>query len=151
MNNFEGDITLLAYCLMPNHFHFLIKQKNASSIDKFMNSLCTRYSMYFNKKYKRVGSLYQGVYKAAMVYTDEQLLNLSRYIHKQAISNNSLTGSGQPSSFEAYTGKHQAEWVNPEEILQFFLTAFPKLSYKDFVNQKDDWDLIYSVSLDPTE
>ena len=64
MNNFAGEITLLAYCLMPNHFHFFIKQKSAGSIDKFMNSLGTRYTMYFNKKYDRVGSLYQGVYKA---------------------------------------------------------------------------------------
>lgn len=74
MNNFAEEITLLAYCLMPNHFHFFIKQKSAGAIDKFMNSLGTRYTMYFNKKYKRVGSLYQGVYKAVLVTTEPQFL-----------------------------------------------------------------------------
>ena len=42
LNNFAGEITLIAYCLMPNHFHFQIKQKGGASIDKFMNSLATR-------------------------------------------------------------------------------------------------------------
>ena len=51
LNNFYGEITLLAYCLMPNHFHFFIKQKSAVSIDKFMQSLSTRYTMYFNCKH----------------------------------------------------------------------------------------------------
>src|SRR3989344_3327786 len=59
LNNFYNELVLLAYCLMPNHFHFFVKQKSPGTIDKFMNSLCTRYTMYFNKKYKRVGSLYQ--------------------------------------------------------------------------------------------
>ncbi|MCL5019036.1 MAG: transposase [Patescibacteria group bacterium] len=90
LNNFYNEITLLAYCLMPNHFHFFIKQKNPNSIDKFMNSLCTRYTMYFNKKYKRVGSLYQGVYKAVLVSSEEQFLHLSRYIHKQALASQGL-------------------------------------------------------------
>lgn len=148
MNNFTSDITLLAYCLMPNHFHFLIKQKDAGSMDKFMNSLGTRYTMYFNKKYKRVGSLYQGVYKAAMVYTDEQLLNLSRYIHKQALSLPSLSGSDQPSSYNIYIGKQKTEWVNPEEILQFFSKRFPKLSYKNFTSAEDDLDVIYTYTLE---
>jgi len=76
LNNFSNEITLLAYCLMPNHFHFFIKQKSAGSMDKFMNSLGTRYTMYFNKKYKRVGSLYQGVYKAVLVDSDVQFLYL---------------------------------------------------------------------------
>lgn len=85
LNNFSDEITLLAYCLMPNHFHFLIQQKSADTIDKFMNSIGTRYTMYFNKKYKRVGSLYQDVYKAVMVYTDKQLLNVTHYIHKNPV------------------------------------------------------------------
>ena len=82
LNNFAGEITLIAFCLMPNHFHFLVHQKSANSIDQFINSFGTRYTMYFNKKYKRVGKLYQGTYKAVIVTTDQQLLELTRYIHK---------------------------------------------------------------------
>lgn len=113
LNNFAEEITLLAFCLMPNHFHFLVKQKSPQSIDKFMNSLATRYSMYFNRKYKRVGSLYQDVYKAVSVTTNEQLLELSRYIHKQALA---LQGDAlergiieQPSSYLDYIGKGKTE------------------------------------------
>src|SRR3989338_4050705 len=52
MNNFANSIDFIAYCLMPNHFHLQVKQTEAEDIDRFMNSLMTRYSMYFNRKYK---------------------------------------------------------------------------------------------------
>ncbi len=148
LNNFSDEITLLAYCLMPNHFHFLIKQKGPNSIDKFMNSLGTRYTMYFNKKYKRVGSLYQGVYKASMVFTDDQLLKLSKYIHKQALAVPSLTGSGQPSSYPVFINKEKNDWVTPQEILDYLTKEFPKFSYKDFINDENDWDLPHNVTRD---
>src|SRR5437763_38074 len=77
LNNFFDEINLVAFCLMPNHFHMLIKQKSAISIDAFMNSFITRYVIYFNKKYKRVGPLFQDVYKAVLVETDAQLLYLT--------------------------------------------------------------------------
>src|SRR3989344_8907196 len=79
--NYFQRIELIAFCLMPNHFHLLIKQNDQKVIEHFMRSLATRYSMYFNKKYKRVGKLFQGHYKAVLVSDDRQLLHLSRYIH----------------------------------------------------------------------
>lgn len=84
-NNFYNEILLLAFCLMPNHFHLLIKQSNALSIDKFMNSLALRYVIYFNRKYKRTGGLFQDVYKAVSIETDEQFLHLTRYIHQKPL------------------------------------------------------------------
>ena len=62
--NFHKQIELVAYCLMPNHFHFLLKQFEKNTLKSFMTSILTRYVMYFNKKYDRVGGLFQGVYKA---------------------------------------------------------------------------------------
>ena len=141
MNNFWQEITLLAYCLMPNHFHFFIKQKSAGSIDKFMNSLGTRYTMYFNKKYDRVGSLYQGVYKAVNVNSEPQFIYLSKYIHRQALA---LQGEalqslrGQPSSYEDYLKQRDTEWVNPDEVLSFFSKNNPSLSYESFVEEAPD-------------
>lgn len=93
LNNFAGDVVLVSYCLMPNHFHILVKQNEAESIDRFMNSLCTRYAMYFNRKHKRVGVLFQDHYKAVRVATDEQLLQLSRYIHSNP---SKLASQGAP-------------------------------------------------------
>lgn len=133
LNNFYQEITLLAYCLMPNHFHLFIKQKNQSAIDTFMNSLATRYTMYFNRKHKRVGSLCQDVYKAVLINTEEQFLHLSRYIHKQA-----LALQDQPSSYLEYIGLRKTMWVHPEEILGYFSKTNPVLSYKNFVTESDD-------------
>src|SRR3989344_8382940 len=105
MNNFHGEIKLLAYCLMPNHFHLFIKQKSADSIDKFMNSIGTRYTMYFNKKHGRVGSLYQDVYKAVSVVREPQFIYLSKYIHKQALALQGDALQDQPSSYKEYIGE----------------------------------------------
>ncbi len=152
LNNFFEEISLLSYCLMPNHFHFLIKQRSENSIDHFMNSIATRYSMYFNRKYKRVGPLYQDVYKAVLVTTDEYLLHLSRYIHKQALA---LQGDAwerrmeeQPSSCLDYVGERKTGWVHPEEVLTFFSKTNPNLSYKSFVKEEDDLSVISKLILE---
>lgn len=151
LNNFTEEITLLCYCLMSNHFHMLIKQKSSESIDKFMNSLATRYTMYFNQKYKRVGSLYQDVYKAVIINTDEQLLHLTRYIHKQALA---LKGDAfqswekQPCSYPEYLAIRKTEWVHPEEVLNYFSKTNPSLSYKAFIEESDDYSIIQNLTLD---
>jgi len=148
MNNFHEEITLLAYCLMLNHFHFMIKQKSFNSIDKFMQSLCTRYTMYFNKKYKRVGHLYQGVYKAVFVENEEQYLYLTKYIHRQALASQGQTLQDQPSSYEDYLGLRHTEWVKPKEILSHFSETSPSLSYRSFVEQEDDFSNIQHSIID---
>lgn len=151
MNNFADEITLLAYCLMPNHFHFFVKQKSAGSIDKFMNSLGTRYTMYFNRKYDRVGSLYQGVYKAVSITTEPQFIYLSKYIHRQALALQGEALQPQPSSYEDYIGKRKTDWVNAEEILSYFSKTNPNLSYESFVMEfpnENEAFIINEVSLE---
>lgn len=143
MNNFAEEITLLAYCLMPNHFHFFVKQKEADSIDRFVQSLATRYTAYFNRKYKRVGSLCQGVYKAVLITSDAQFLHLSRYIHKQALASQGETlREQQPCSYFDYLGLRKTEWIHPEEILSYFDKTTPNLSYENFVRQNHDGQLL---------
>lgn len=144
LNNFNQEITLLAYCLMPNHFHFFVKQKQPGSIDKFMNSLATRYTMYFNRKYKRVGRLYQNVYRAVLVDDERQFLYLSRYIHQQALE----IGDNQPSSFLDYLGLRKTPWVNPEDVLFYFSKTNPSLSYKNFAKEKGDLENLGKLALE---
>lgn len=154
LNNFFSEISLLAYCLMPNHFHFFIKQKSALSIDKFMQSLCTRYTMYFNRKYKRVGSLFQAVYKAVSIETEEQFIYLSKYIHKQALAFPGETlevQEVQPSSYSNYTGTRKTEWVIPDEVLSYFSNTNPTLSYKSFVLEQDVYSNIQDMVLDDSQ
>ncbi len=151
LNNFAEEITFLAYCLMPNHFHFFIKQKGALSIDKFMQSLCTRYTMYFNSKYKRVGSLFQAVYKAVLIETEQQFVYLSKYIHKQALASQgeTLRSSGeQPSSYGEYINERLYKWVQTDEILTYFSSTITTLSYKSFVEQIDDFGQIQGIILE---
>ena len=78
----DGAFELLLYCLMPNHFHLVIQQDSELTISALMSKVCTSYSKYFNKKYDRVGSLYQDQFKAALVSSNEQLLWLASYIHR---------------------------------------------------------------------
>lgn len=77
----EPVVAIGAYCLMPNHFHVLMTPLSESGVVQFMNKLGTAYSMYFNKKYDRSGSLFQGRFKAKHVDSDEYLKYLFAYIH----------------------------------------------------------------------
>lgn len=140
---FHNEIKILSVCLMPNHFHLLIHQNSSSSMAEFVQSVCTAYSMYFNKKYNRVGSLFQGVYKAVIVTTDEYLLHLSRYIHRNPLS---LTGSHPGrlseypySSFSTYLDPNQRSWINTQIIHEYFSgNKPPTLQYKNFVEMLDE-------------
>src|SRR5690606_22360993 len=70
-DSLSGEVQLIAYCLMPNHFHLLLYQKSDDGITKLMRRLTTAYAMYFNNKYNRIGRLFQGTYKAAHVNADD--------------------------------------------------------------------------------
>ncbi|MEK9185249.1 MAG: transposase [Patescibacteria group bacterium] len=77
----EDAFSLISYCLMPNHFHILIRQNNDTPISKLISKVCTSYSKYFNKKYDRVGALFQDQFKCQIINKNEYLLWLSVYIH----------------------------------------------------------------------
>lgn len=78
-------VELVCYCLMPNHYHFLLKQLSENGISEFINKLSNSYTKYFNIRHNRVGPLLQGQFKAVRVESDEQLIHLSRYIHLNPI------------------------------------------------------------------
>ncbi len=139
VKNFDKKIDLMVYCLMPNHFHLLVKQSEHMDINKFIQSICTRYSMYFNKKYKRIGKLFQGSYKAILITTDEYLLHLSRYIHLNPAEFTKDLASAY-SSYAEYIGIRKTSWVKTKEILSYFNKTskdFKKRAntYRDFVEK----------------
>ena len=143
LKNYCERLKLLVYCLMPNHFHLLVWQKDAEAINYFMRSLTVKYAMYFNKKYKRIGPLFQGVYKAVRVTSAPQLIYLSKYIHRNPIG---LTSGRVPevykySSYQNYLGMFDQEWVKREEILEYFSQTKLANSYKTFVEEIDERDL----------
>jgi len=118
--NLHGQIELIAYCLMPNHFHLLVKQSVKEGITDLMRCVNTSYAGYFNRKYDRVGSLFQGKFKAVLVDTDEYLLHLSRYIHLNPSGLIPDLSKYEYSSFLDYLGKRKTEWLKSEILLAYF-------------------------------
>src|SRR3989344_5278912 len=143
LKNYCHRLKLLAYCLMPNHFHLLIWQKEPDVINHFMRSLTVKYAMYFNKKNQRIGPLFQGVYKAVLVENEPQLVYLSKYIHRNSIKLTSgrVLEVYKYSSYQNYLGMFDQEWVSREEILNLFSQSKFSHSYKAFVEETDERDL----------
>lgn len=143
LNNFYNKIDLISYVLMPNHFHLELKQKNRKEIESFMRSLITKYSKYFNKKYKRVGPLFQGRYKAVLIQNTEYLLDLSRYIH---LNPKELLVAGQSldvypwSSYPVYFKKVTISWLKINFITCNFIEnkIFSVHLYKKFVENNKE-------------
>ncbi|KKW39837.1 hypothetical protein A3I46_01060 [Candidatus Kaiserbacteria bacterium RIFCSPLOWO2_02_FULL_54_13] len=81
----EPIVEIVAYCLMPNHFHLLLREHEEDGISKFMQKLTTGYTMYFNKRHERNGSLFQGRFKATHAANDRYLRYLISYIHLNPI------------------------------------------------------------------
>ncbi len=138
-DNLYSKLRILSFILMPNHFHLLIQQKDSDSMTKFMRKLATGYSMYFNQKYKRVGHVFQGIYKAVLVENDEYLIHLARYIDINCLD---LKGVGIDnlkdydfSSYSSYVGKKRYSWLRVEQILSMFSDDINKAKqlYKEFI------------------
>jgi putative transposase len=112
----NDQVELLCYCLMTNHFHLLIYNLDENGIEALMRSVATSYSMYYNRKYSRIGPIFQGVYKAVLVGTDGYLQHITRYIHR----NPEDYSNYDYSSYKNYLGKRNQKWLNPDRILELF-------------------------------
>jgi putative transposase len=109
---------------MPNHFHFLVRQKEKNGIVKFMQKLGTGYTMYFNQKQKRVGGLFQGRFKAINIDREVHFIHLPHYIHTNPLSLNyggstsiEFLENYRWSSFPDYIGKKNFPSVTKREFL----------------------------------
>lgn len=126
-----SQLELLSYCLMGNHFHMLVYVHEETDVmKKFMKSIGTAYTMYYNRKYKRVGSLFQGVYKASWISNDSYLLHITRYIHL----NPRRWQTYHYSSLKNYLGQRNSTWLNVQRILDLFEGD----NYLDFVADFQD-------------
>lgn len=136
-------IEIICYCLMPNHFHFLIRQLKDNGISIFMSQLANSYTKYFNTKYKRIGALLQGSFKAVHIESEEQLIHLSRYIHlNPVVSGISKNLLGYPwSSYMDYLN-HQSIFCHPAPVLNLFPST---QKYKEFVTDQIDYGITLEV------
>lgn len=132
-------VEILAFCLMPNHIHFLLKQLQDNGVSKFMAKTTNSFGHYFNILNKRVGHLFQGNFGAVRIETDEQLVHVSRYIHLNPVSSyiidvNDLENY-EYSSYPEYTGKRKG-FCSTQEVLSLFDSVN---TYKAFVNNQADY------------
>lgn len=116
-------VHILAFCLMPNHFHLLLEQKQDGGISKFLRKLGVGYAMYFNQKYKRSGVLFQGRFKAVPVESDAHFIHLPYYIHANPLD---LT---MPKWREG-------SLKDPEAALTF-LASYRWSSFSDYIGKKN--------------
>lgn len=79
-------VEIAAYCIMPTHLHFILKQIKQNGIEKFIGNVLNSYTRYFNLRRKRSGPLWQSRFQSVSVESDEQLLHLTRYIHLNPVT-----------------------------------------------------------------
>ena len=138
-------IEIAAYCLMPNHFHLLAKERQADGISRFMHRVSMAYSKYINEKYEESGALFQGAFKSRLVEEDADFRNLAVYVMvknpfelypgglQRAIENfddaYERTASDPLSSLGEYSGIRPSSIITKDLLGELFET--PE-SFKDF-------------------
>ncbi len=125
--NFFSKIELNAYCLMPNYFHLLVYQHQAGELTALMRSLMTSYSVYFNKRYKLSGSLFESRFRASLITDDAYLEHITRYIHL----NPRNWRDYEYSSLPYYLQQVEVSWLQPNRILKLFRTPSEYLKFTE--------------------
>ncbi len=136
-------VHIIAYCLNPNHFHLQLEQAVDKGIEKYMHKLGSGYTKYFNEKYKRNGSLFQGTYKAVYIESNVQLLHTSVYINLNNRTHSTNTYALSASSWPEYLSPDDKSngICKKDIILNQFKTPqeysdFAESSYEDIVINK---------------
>lgn len=113
------SVEIIAYCLMPTHFHLLVRQMDPRGMEVLMGAAMQTYSSYYNRRYKRDGTLFQTAYKARQVIDDADLWGVSRYIHNNPLDLSIDTREYPYSSLRYYLDQALTvpDWLNPALVL----------------------------------
>jgi len=146
-------VEIITFCLMPNHFHLLLKQLQSDGIKRFIANFSNSYTKYFNTKHERTGPLFEGIFKAILVETDEQLVHLSRYLHLNPTSSFIISAEDletyQWSSFSEYLGKNSEHICDKDSILQLFSSTEDYHKFVlDQVSYAQDLDKIKHLAIE---
>jgi REP element-mobilizing transposase RayT len=141
------DIAVIVYCLMPNHYHFLLRQDGEHTISTFIQGIFNSYTKAFNKAFNRKGTLFEGPFKALLVGKETHLLHLCRYIHRNPLEaglvthltdwpySNYLEWVGQRSGTLFDAKFSQEHFSDSADYKKFVLEYFPS-SEMDQIVQK---------------
>lgn len=130
----DKTVSIVAYSLLPNHYHLILKQLKDNGISNFMHKVGTSFTNFFNKKYNRSGRLFQGPYKTIHVNDNNYLLWLSGYVNGNVeIHRIEKTKNYKWSSFNSFIEKGRNEILNDKDII---LSQFKNSrDYKIFVDE----------------
>ncbi len=123
-DNREPIVDILAFCLMPNHFHLLLRQREDNGITFFMRKIGCGYANYFNTKNERSGALFQGRFKAVYIQNNFQLLHIPYYIH------------ANPIDLVQYHWKEKG-LIKTTKHISNFLESYRWSSYPDYVGKRN--------------
>ena len=131
-----NKLKFLAYCIMLDHYHLLIKVLRNNILSKYMSDVENSFSRYFNIKFKRKGPIWQSRFRSVEIKTDEQLLHVSRYIHLNPTTSY-LVDKPEDWEFSSYK-----DYINSDYYLQKVLNEFTinsSLKYKKFCEDQIDY------------
>lgn len=137
-------IKIVAYCLMPNHYHLLVKELIGGGTSRFLSDLQNSYTKYFNKKHERVGVLFQGTFKAKEITDEPSLRQLTRYIHLNPLVSRRSNPEGLMEKPQEWLYSSYPEWINlknphivdGEEIKRWVTLAGGVQKYREFTESK---------------
>ncbi|HSH31805.1 MAG TPA: transposase [Candidatus Saccharimonadales bacterium] len=132
------EVKLISYCLMPNHFHLLIKQLSVDGLTKLMKRVSASYALYFNHRHNRIGHLYESYCKAVSVLNSDQLAHASRYIHLNPKSLGVNFRSYPYSNYQQIISGQATSWTDCSDLLDYF--DQDPIEYRNFVEEYDDLD-----------
>jgi putative transposase len=130
-------VNVIAYCLMPNHYHFIATQLRKNGIRRFVQRFTNSYSHYFNIRNNQKGTLFENKFKTVRVEDQNQLIHLSRYIHLNPVTGYLVEDPADYdfSSYNFYLGHVASDLVDPSDVMVDFSST---KEYEDFVlDQKD--------------
>lgn len=132
----ERAVELVAFCIMPNHFHLLVRETKEGGLSAYMQRILDGYTKYFHAKHGASGHVFQGRYKSVLVKDDRQLMHLSAYIHRNPRELSAWRGNEfvYPwSSLQDFTGANRWGGLLATDIIASHFDAKPNSNYADFV------------------
>lgn len=138
--NPKYDVSVIAYGIMPNHFHLIVEQKMERGISRYMSNIQNSFTRFYNTLEGSRGHVFEGQFKAVLIVTEEQLLHVTRYVHLNPTTANLISFSELEknirTSLPYYINKQSTGWIDKSRIID--KRRSPK-QYYDFVKDNADY------------
>ncbi len=154
LNN-QHNIQIIAYCVMNNHTHILIKSENIDEMSKFMKRVNVKFSRYYNKKHNRVGYVFRDRFKSQGIYSEKHMYNCIRYIYENPVkagickSPDEYPYSNYNKKIDLYNNEDCMSFIDTEEdtnmCCEFMLKEILKKNNIDLIELKNDKDLLSNI------